>query len=322
MQSKNFHPSDFDARLERSTLEHVSVLIIARPGDEHGDLVEDAIRLRGERVERLSLNTFRKVTVDWEPGAPLRVESASDGFLVGTASTIWWRRPGWAEVDDLDPEEGEFVDSEIRVMLDGALMTCGARWVDHPLAVQRGENKLFQLATARRCSVSVPESKVTNSATTATQFAAKRSIVAKSVSVGEGIAPFVVEVPHHLLEKVKSAPVLLQERIEAIADLRIVTIGNRAFTWSRKRRADEPIDWRCEDPAGEDFEHLPHQDAETKAVEIAEALELTHSAQDWLETSEGPVFLEANPGGQWLFLPGASDVIVPPLVDHLCGNDA
>lgn len=307
--------------MERSALEHVAVLIVARPGDEHGDQVEDAIRSRGESVQRLSLNTFRKVGVEWEPGFPLRVETSNGAFLVGSDSTIWWRRPGWAEVDDLEPEEAEFIESEIRVMLDGILMACGARWVDHPLTVQRAENKLFQLSVARTCSISLPRSKVTNSITAARQLAAQRSIVAKSVSVGEGIAPFVDEVPLELFDKVSSAPVLLQERIEATADIRIVTVDYRAFTWSRKRRAGDPIDWRREDPAGEEFEHIHHHDAEANALLVAETLGLTHSAQDWLETSGDTVFLEVNPGGQWLFLPGASRIVVPALVDHLCGSD-
>jgi hypothetical protein len=303
-------------------MDTVSVLIVARPGDEHGDQVEEAILSRGERVGRLSLNTFRTVGVEWEPGGPLHIESSNDSFLVGSASTIWWRRPGWAEVDDLEPEEAEFIESENRVMLDGLLMACDARWVDHPLAVQRGENKLFQLAIASTSAVSIPRSKVTNSEVTARQLATQSTIVAKSVSVGDGIAPFVDEVPEELIEKVRSAPVLLQERIEASEDLRIVTVGHRAFTWSRERGVDDPIDWRRQDPEGRGFEHISRHDAEEPALGMAGALGLTHSSQDWLVTSNGPVFLEANPGGQWLFLSGAFDLIVPALVDHLCGNDS
>lgn len=302
-------------------MKHVSVLIVARPGDEHGDQIEEAIRSRDETVERLSLNTFREIGVEWEPGAPLRVESSTRSFLVGAASTIWWRRPGWTEVGDLEPDEAELTDGEIRVMLDGILMACGARWIDHPLSVQRAENKLFQLAVAHNCSVPIPKSKVTNSVAGARELAAQKPIVAKTVSVGEGLAPFVDEVPLALLEKVSQAPVLLQERIETNADLRIVTVGNEAFTWSRKRRADDPVDWRQRDPAGEEFEHLGHHSAERVALKMAHTLGLTHSSQDWLETPSGAVFLEANPGGQWLFLPGASEIVVPVLVDHLlCGR--
>ena len=301
-------------------MKHVSVLIVARPGDEHGDQIEEAIRSRDETVERLSLNTFREIGVEWEPGAPLRVESSTRRFLVGAASTIWWRRPGWTEVGDLEPDEAELTDGEIRVMLDGILMACGARWIDHPLSVQRAENKLFQLAAAHNCSVPIPKSKMTNSVAGARELAAQQPIVAKTVSVGDGIAPFVDEVPTELLEKVSSAPVLLQERIEGFADLRIVTIGHHAFTWSRKRTEDDPIDWRRQDPEGRDFEHVSQRDAEEQALRVADALGLTHSAQDWLETSDGPVFLEANPGGQWLFLSGASDIVVPALADHLIGS--
>jgi hypothetical protein len=51
-------------------------------------------------------------------------------------------------------------------------------------------------------------------------------------------------------------------------------------------------------------------------------LGLTHSSQDWLLTREGPVFLETNPGGQWLFLEGSEQSVIPALVAHLRGRDA
>jgi hypothetical protein len=302
------------------SLEHATVLIVARPGDDHGDQVESTIRSRGESVERLSLNTFRDVSIDWEPAGPLHIQTSTGDFLVGSTSTIWWRRPGWPEVGDLDSEEADFIQSEIHVILEGTLLACAARWVDDPLVVQKAENKLFQLAAIRRCSILVPNSIVTNSVSRATKFASGRSILAKTVSVGEGIAPFADEVPTDLLEKVRAAPVLLQERIEAVADLRIVTVGKRAFTWSRRRKQDDPVDWRRHDPEGSDFQLTSQRGAEDQALRVARALGLTHSAQDWLQTSDDFVFLEANPGGQWLFLPGASDTIVPVLVDHLLGD--
>ena len=43
------------------------------------------------------------------------------------------------------------------------------------------------------------------------------------------------------------------------------------------------------------------------------------SVQDWLETASGPVFLEANPQGSWLFLQGAEIQIGPALASHLRG---
>jgi len=303
-------------------MEHLPVLIVARPGDEHGDQVEEAIRSRGKKVGRLSLNTFRQKTVEWEPGGPLRVDSATESFLIGPTSTIWWRRPGWVECDDLEADEVELIDSEVRTMVDGILMSSGAKWIDHPMVVQQAENKLYQLAVACNGSVPIPQSKVTNSVEAARKLAAQNSIVAKTVSVGEGIAPFVDEVPADLLERVSRAPVLLQERIDAVADLRIVTVGDRAFSWSRERRSGEPIDWRRPDPAGEEFEPFQHHDSEAGAVLMAENLGLTHSSQDWLDTPAGPVFLEANPGGQWLFLPNAKEIVIPALVDHLCGSEA
>jgi hypothetical protein len=50
---------------------------------------------------------------------------------------------------------------------------------------------------------------------------------------------------------------------------------------------------------------------------MTSALGLTMSVQDWLETDDGPVFLEINPQGGWLFLDGADTAVAPALAHHL-----
>jgi len=46
------------------------------------------------------------------------------------------------------------------------------------------------------------------------------------------------------------------------------------------------------------------------------------SAQDWLETGDGPVFLESNAQGEWLFLKGARERVPSALAQHLLGRQA
>jgi glutathione synthase/RimK-type ligase-like ATP-grasp enzyme len=220
---------------------------------------------------------------------------------------------------DLDEDEAELIEAEVGDLLEGALVASAARWVDHPRNVDLAENKLFQLAIAHAQGVSIPRSVVTNRPSRAMALSQEAPIVAKAVSSGEGLAPFVRGVPSEALPRVKHAPVLLQRQIMAISDLRVVTIGDRGFVWSRPR-VEGAVDWREVDPPGDGFAPVEDESLVRLAATICRCLGITHSSQDWLATKFGPVFLEANPGGQWLFLSGARDSVVPAMGDHLCSG--
>jgi hypothetical protein len=303
-------------------MNNLQVLIVARPGDEHGDRIEHAIRFQTNSVARLSLNILRSLELMWTPGEALNVRTETDSFSIGHTSTIWWRRPGWVEIDDLAEDEGELIEAEVRSMFEGMLIATKPRWVDHPNVVHLAENKLYQLAIAREALLPMPNSQITSSVDGARTFASGKQVIAKTISTGEGLAPFADEISTELLERVVHAPVLLQERVDALADLRVVTVGERAFVWSRSRSNGQAIDWRQVDPEGRDFVPASSHAVEKLAVRAADALGLTHSSQDWVLTREGPVFLEANPGGQWLFLKGSEQSVIPALVAHLRGRDA
>jgi hypothetical protein len=58
-------------------------------------------------------------------------------------------------------------------------------------------------------------------------------------------------------------------------------------------------------------------DVARAARAITHALGLTMSVHDFLDTASGPVFLEANPQGSWLFLKDADERVVPKLAEHL-----
>ena len=162
----------------------------------------------------------------------------------------------------------------------------------------------------------VPPTLVTNNPVLAREFADGRSLVAKALSPGVGIAPFVAEVKREDLDLVAGLPTLLQERVEARADLRVVTVADQAWVW---RRAREPgtVDWRKHDPHGTAFREAYNDQLCSVALGLAARLQLTVSVQDWLETDHDLVFLEVNPQGAWLFMAGAHSMVVPTLAAHL-----
>lgn len=302
-------------------MREISVLAVSRPGDVHGDRVIQELRARRIASARISLDTLRQIPVEWELGGNLIIYDGESQFVVTDQSTIWWRRPGWASTDDLVAEEAELVASEVHDLLIGVLLAIRPRWVDPLQATVLAENKLHQLISALGIGIRVPSTMVTNRPTSALRFASSESLVTKPTSYGWGLAPATMEVPKALIGAVSTAPVLVQARLPSIADLRVVTIAGQAFVWRRRRKADDPIDWRAVDPRGDGFDSLGSEHSvSSQAVRLADRLGISQSSQDWVETQDDIFFLEANPAGQWLFLRGAEKTVLPALIDHLAQN--
>ncbi|MER7804576.1 hypothetical protein ABTX71_30015 [Streptomyces parvulus] len=110
------------------------------------------------------------------------------------------------------------------------------------------------------------------------------------------------------------APFLAQELLTAKAHLRIVTVTDRA--WTAELGADGlPLDWRQASRAHHSFAASDRWPAvEHDAIRLAQHLATGISCQDWIVDDFGAAFIDLNPGGQWLFLPG---VLTSQVADHL-----
>ncbi len=297
----------------------VDVLILDDAESRHAELVEAALTSRGASVQRLNCSDLAAWQVQAGPGM-WRMRSGSTTWEVSTGSAVWYRRLGVPDVGGFDTEEAQLVLDELPEVLLGGPDGCGVRWVDEPFRVERAERKLLQLATASRLQLQVPVSVVTNDVDAARSLLDTMRLVAKPLSAGQGIAPFVDEVTENDLDLVANLPVLVQQLItDARADLRVVVVGSQAWTW-RRTRPTGLIDWRAVDPDGTGFVRIENPDVERNAVDLTSALGLSISVQDWLETPAGPVFLEANSQGAWAFLADADEIVAYEIASHLDGG--
>lgn len=104
-------------------------------------------------------------------------------------------------------------------------------------------------------------------------------------------------------------PFIVQERILATNHLRVTTVGSDAWVF-RLPADDLPTDWRQVEQGHHDWTRTEDVALCRQAVTLAHAHDLGYSSQDWIETESRQVFLDLNPGGQWLFLPnpGANEI--------------
>lgn len=293
----------------------VGVAVIAEPDDEHARAVLDVLETLGASAIRVNLADLPTLPQVARPGS-FDLLVADSWHRVSASTTVWWHRSGTVDVSGFDEDEARLVLDEARHQLRGALAGAGVRWVDDPFDVERAETKLIQLAAAANAGFSIPLGCQTNVPEEGRRLGSDGRVIAKAVSPGVGIAPFVDQIEPADFERLSTSATLVQRLVTATADLRVVIIGGNSWAW-RRSRSPGTIDWRAEDPSGTAFERVEHPEVCRAARQMTAALRLTMSVQDWLETSDGLVFLEVNPQGRWLFLPGALDLVAPALGRHL-----
>lgn len=188
----------------------LDVLILDDPDSWHARLVQAALAAREATCQRLNCADLGDQSVDIRPGE-FRFHSGGSEWEVSSSTTVWYRRLGSAGVGGSDPDEAQLIRDEMPHVLIGGLIACGVRWVDEPFDVQRAERKVFQLSTASRMGIAVPHTIITNDSVTAARMSTAGRVVAKALSPGQGIAPYVDEVHSDDLCEFGGLPTLLQE---------------------------------------------------------------------------------------------------------------
>jgi glutathione synthase/RimK-type ligase-like ATP-grasp enzyme len=291
-----------------------SVLIIAPANDPHACVV-------AKRLEALEAEAIILDSADFPSQWHLSVGTANDEpwrFCLGHNELIldkenlvgvWWRRPR-SYVPSSDVQEANlcrFVTSESRAAFEGWLHCLGNR-VINPIAADRAaSHKLLQLQCAVEVGLKIPRTLATNSPAQAREFfeangpgtvykpftAPDRQLIATQRLSADAVAH---------MEAVSYAPVIFQEEIRKVADVRVSIIDDQVFpVLIRTKRKDAPIDWRV-DPAREYVAYELPEPITAALVALMSKLRLRFAACDLALTEDGEyVFFEANTGGQWLF---------------------
>ncbi len=291
------------------------VVVVANSDDAHAKTVIEELNSNGHVAIRFNSSDLRSSGITSQFGS-LRLDVGADSYHINDKSSVWWRWTGEVDTSGLTELDASFAVDEAPYLLTGILASAGSRFVDDPYAIYRAELKPLQLWTAQRCGITTPATLITNHVESANSFIASQRIVAKALSPGVGITPFVGEISTADLVNVSSFPVMLQELIRCNSDLRVVVVGDEALIWKRHREGST-LDWRQIDPSGSGFQLVDMPNLGDMAVKLSVELGISMSVQDWLETSNGPVFLESNAQGAWLFLQNAAEHVVPRVANHV-----
>jgi len=189
--------------------------------------------------------------------------------------------------------------------------------------------KPHQLAVANRCGLQVPATLVTNEPAAVGSFARSVGgrIITKSLATmvtvdderGSGVL-YTAEVAEDLWtdSSITATAHLFQELLPGV-DVRMTVVAGRVFTAEiHPVDLSGPIDIRAH-----------HEQVSYRVVEVPDAvrgavldllreLRLTFAALDFrIVPGRGWVFLEANPNGQWAFIPELREPIAHAIADFL-----
>lgn len=208
--------------------------------------------------------------------------------------------------------------------LRGVWYSSDAFWVSDPNAIRKAEHKLVQLANAKRFGFQLPRTCVTSDPQDATAFCAScaRGAIAKPVYMGfvEGTEPRYIYTsrigPEDLeaIETVRFAPVIFQELVAKVADIRVTVVGSQVFAAriDTPKPAHEQPDWRAFHV--DELQHSPFElpdNVRLACLEMVRSFGLSFGAIDLGLTADGALtFFEINPNGQFAWLDQAAGLAI------------
>lgn len=291
-----------------------TILVVSHTHDLHAEEVlghllrlgADAVLFDTGRIPRETPLTLGFASSGWDGSTKVDGRSLD----LPDVGAVWWRRPQAFSLhaDIMGPDDRGFALGEVHAAVTGLWSLLDAGWINDPDADERASRKLLQLETARRAGVRIPRTLVTSDPDEARRFIAslEAGAIYKAFSATESTWRETRLVDAAALEKidaVRFAPVIFQEYIPAVADLRVTVVGDEVFPAAIRTGEKFHCDFRmamdemdispCELPDG----------VHDALLKIMRTLRLEYGAFDLRLTPQGEaVFLEVNPAGQWLFV--------------------
>ncbi len=252
------------------------------------------------------------ITQSFEAGVQ-RYEFLTDGQRVNLAlcGSAWWRRPlPFTLEPGIAPDAASFTYSECHEAMAGLWAVLNVKWVNPPLLDEAAHHKPHQLVVASEVGLAIPRTLITNDPGAARQFIAdlgpERTIYKTFLASQECWRETRIMRREELavLDRVRLAPVIFQEYIPAVADIRVTVLGPKMIATAIKPApAGYQIDYRM-DLDGAQFEPAElSSSTETGIRALMKRLGLVYGAIDLRRTqNHGDVFLEINPAGEWKFV--------------------
>jgi glutathione synthase/RimK-type ligase-like ATP-grasp enzyme len=316
----------------------MAILIIATEHDPHTVAVTKEIDALGGEYVVADLSRFpqhAQVAVRFTccGDRDLGISLGGRRIDLGDIGSAWWRRPQQPQIsaEVRDDTHRLFAANEMAEALAGLWHALDCYWVNEPRADHVAHRKITQLRVAQEVGLRLPDTLITNDPGEALRYIdahGYQQVIYKSFSALEQAWRETRRIrveELELLDSVRYAPVIFQEYIEAVYDVRITIVGDEIFPAAiHSQETGYPTDFRMEmDRARIEPCELPAE-IEDRLRQLMARLGLRYGALDMRLRPDGAyVFLEINPAGQWLFIEQATgQQIAAALARLLVEHDA
>lgn len=291
----------------------VDYLIISNTTDYSTDYVCYGLEQLGKRYLRVNRDRFGtyKVIYALEPDLLIiNMEGKDYKISPDTLKSIYFRAPVFLRAGKTYSLEEQLYRSQWNSFIRNLIVFNRARWVNHPVATYRAENKLYQLKCAKHIGLDVPETYVGNSLPS--HISPVESYVVKSLDTAlfydgneELFTYSTVMTGRELLDaEIRSAPIILQRCLRDKVDMRVTVIGNKIFPVSiTTKNGGIEGDWRkiAKDQLRYTPVELPSE-VRQHLLSLMRFLKLEFGGVDLAFADGKYYFIEVNPTGEWGWL--------------------
>lgn len=307
----------------------VEQLIVSSTIDYSTDLICYGLKQRGKRYLRVNRDRFGEYKIGYDLSQDiLQVEMDGDIYQIepGTLKSIYFRAPVFLRTDKAYSLERQLYRSQWSSFIRNLIILDGAKWINHPVATYRAENKLYQLKCAKRLGLNVPKTYVGNSApeniSLTSPYIVKPLDTALFYEDGDELFTYSTMVTgQELLDyELKSAPIVLQECLQNKVDLRVTIVGERVFPVSiTTEGAGIEGDWRRLEKERLRYTPVSIPDKVTEQLlALMRLLRLEFGGIDLAILDDTYYFIEVNPTGEWGWLTSTAHLpIDSAIVDAL-----
>lgn len=320
----------------------MAVLILATAADEHALAVAGHLTEAGDEVEIVDLSLFpqhARLTASYacceDCGGRAYVVELPESRQVDLTrfDAVWWRRPQHPVIAPEVARQSHrlFAAAETHEALTGIWHALDARWVNDPARDQVAHHKAYQLRVAHAADLAIPHTVITNDPDEARSFVDSkgyRDVIYKAFTGTETEwreTRLLRESEVALLDNVRYAPVIFQEYVPAVFDLRVTVVGEQVFAAAiHSQETEYPVDVRMDIASARMEPHELPDAVVDRLHDLMARLGLVYGAIDMRLRPDGKyVFLEINPAGQFLFIEQATgQPISAALADVLAGRAA
>jgi glutathione synthase/RimK-type ligase-like ATP-grasp enzyme len=301
------------------------ILVVTFPDNAHVQRVLEFVNRPVSVFDVADFPSRARIEARFGPGGERLALVTVDGTTIEVAEVgaVWFRR---VRAMDLDPDLMDetsrlFAWSESTEALTGLWHAMECFWMNPPAADEAGQRKIRQLQLARQVGLSVPETMITNDPGQALAFVSRYpdgGVIRKAFrNIPQAPRSTAVVTPDDRtrIDDVRYAPVIFQEFVPAVVDLRVIVVEDELFAVAIRSTPEYQTDYRMGIGSAQFTPYTLPDDVATRLIELHRRFGLAYGASDFRVTPDGEhVFLEVNPAGEYLFASERTGQPVPQAI--------